>query len=201
MLKDIFPTKVYIDFLDKVIFDKVKEGVLAYINQDSSKFKDSWQGNTLTDFPATGFKSKELKDFILRSANNYMTGAAQDNPENFELKISNIWINLNDNNTFQEEHIHLNPPIVHFSGIFYIEEPEQSGELVLITPNKHEMYMPYSHDDQIFQTIKPKESMIIIFPSYLAHKVNQNKGSKRRICISFNLISFHKIKGVEFWTE
>jgi uncharacterized protein (TIGR02466 family) len=59
--------------------------------------------------------------------------------------------------------------------------------------------MNFLHDDykktyHIYPSleINPQEGMLLLFPSYLMHKVNNNISNKERISISFN-INFKKL--------
>ena len=63
------------------------------------------------------------------------------------------------------------------SWVYYVSTPERCGELVF---HLHDLLPP--------GVIKPVEGMLVMFPSYLDHKVTKNLSRDIRISISGNLL-------------
>jgi uncharacterized protein (TIGR02466 family) len=112
-----------------------------------------------------------------------------------DVFLTNAWVNFNDSrNCMNTEHIHGET----FSGVFYLQAPEESGRLVLKNPGMNRMWngcnLTQSKNQFTGEMIKiePEEGSIVIFPSYLPHLVEPNNHDEERISISFNVIALPK---------
>ena len=110
--------------------------------------------------------------------------------------IGNMWTNINYPGSSNVAHIHSNS---HWSGVYYIKTPKNSGTLALEDPRgESNMFAPRQKQDlptRLWRLIhyKPEEGRLLFFPSYILHAVTENlsklKGTKGwRISVSFNLI-------------
>lgn len=102
-----------------------------------------------------------------------------------KLEIDNSWININKKHCFNLPHVH---PKALFSAVLYLQTPENSGKIVFKNPTLSEHY---GLNDKIegnwgTYSIQPKESDLIIFPSFLSHYVEPNLNEKNRISIAIN---------------
>lgn len=109
------------------------------------------------------------------------------------LKIINHWININGPSNFNVLHDH---PMSELSGVYYVDVPENSGEIYFENPQCFKQYAELSaYKKEFAQTMKqhinnyiqPKEGLLLIFPSHLKHGVTPNQSDKDRISISFNI--------------
>ncbi len=112
-----------------------------------------------------------------------------------DVALTSAWLNINDTRQcMNSEHVHGDV----FSGVFYLQAPEESGKLVLQNPAINRMWSGCSLTSQKNQftgesiRIEPIEGNIILFPSYLPHSVETNNHDEARIAISFNLIALPK---------
>ena len=112
-----------------------------------------------------------------------------------DIALTSAWLNINDNRQCMNgEHVHGDV----FSGVFYLQAPEESGKLVLQNPAINRMWNGCALTAQKNQftgesiRIEPVEGNIILFPSYLPHSVETNNHDEERISISFNLIALPK---------
>jgi len=64
------------------------------------------------------------------------------------------------------------------SGVYYLQVTEKSGNVIFIHENKEELEIP------------AKPGKLIFFPAELDHYVKENKGSEKRISMSFNCYLF-----------
>ena len=97
------------------------------------------------------------------------------------------WININQHNAFNERHTH---PGSDLSAIYYHVVPPNSGHLVLTNPHHHTHFNVLSHtknNNGPALHITPKANQIIIFPSYIEHKVEPNNSTEDRISIAWNI--------------
>lgn len=112
---------------------------------------------------------------------------------NFEkdLLLDNIWININRHKDSNLSHTH---PFSKISGVFYVNAPKNSGDLIFKNPSKIDTYLLkeqiYSYNEYNSQewAIPPEENVLYLFPSWIEHRVGINLSDKERISISFNLI-------------
>ena len=112
-----------------------------------------------------------------------------------DIALTSAWLNINDTRQCMNgEHVHGDV----FSGVFYLQAPEESGKLVLQNPAINRMWNGCDLAIQKNQftgesiRIEPVEGNIILFPSYLPHSVETNNHDEERISISFNLIVLPK---------
>ena len=112
-----------------------------------------------------------------------------------DIALTSAWLNVNDRRQcMNSEHVHGDV----FSGVFYLQTPEESGKLSLSNPAINRMWLGCSltsnKNSFTGESIKvePVEGNIILFPSYLPHSVETNNHDEERISISFNLIAVKK---------
>ena len=107
--------------------------------------------------------------------------------------IGNMWANINPPGGYNRPHIH---PNSHFSGVYYIKAPQNSGEIVfndprsaahMVMPDRVKDIKPPSH---LWREVRvnPLEGRMLMFPSWLWHCVEPNKSNDIRISVSFNFI-------------
>lgn len=108
-----------------------------------------------------------------------------------KLRISNIWVNINSKNDFNNAHAH---PHSWISGSYYVKVPAncQSGivfyrERSVIDYNMHRWLG--ENNNNVFEstfTVYPEPGACVTFPSYLQHRVEPNKSDESRISIAYN---------------
>ena len=106
-------------------------------------------------------------------------------------KLDNMWININGNKDYHTSHIH---PACIFSGVYYINAPLNSGNIVF----EHSAFMQMQYDwkdeyKHIYNEVNSDNffmpaitGRLYIFPSWLRHSVSPNLTNKNRIALSFN---------------
>lgn len=96
------------------------------------------------------------------------------------VTVKEMWANVNGKGCSNGAHIHSGI----ISGVFYLQVPPGSGNLVLINP-------AVRSDGHIIRaknfSIKPEKLAVILFPSWLEHYVEPNLSDDLRISISFNI--------------
>tara|TARA_B100000945_G_scaffold134019_1_gene107006 strand:+ start:180 stop:767 length:588 start_codon:yes stop_codon:yes gene_type:complete len=112
-----------------------------------------------------------------------------DDQELGDLFIS-TWVNINNRGNYNSRHTHSNG-INFLSGVYYVTVPKNSGNIVFFDPKS--MIFSSAPDGEYYrrstsEVCEPKENMLLLFPSWLEHEVEQNNTDEDRISISFNLI-------------
>ena len=87
-----------------------------------------------------------------------------------------FWFNISNSGDSTGWHDHKENAKI--SGVFYISVPKKSGNIIFRKNDKN-------RDEKWF--VKPKDGMMILFPSKLEHCVEINKSCDIRISLSFNL--------------
>lgn len=106
-----------------------------------------------------------------------------------KLKIFNSWVNVNPPGAYNAAHTH---PRNLFSGCYYLQAPENCGNIVFYSPlhAKEMMDATYGETSGITANhlIYPaKAGRLYIFPSWLQHGVQSNQSHEDRISMSFNV--------------
>ena len=107
--------------------------------------------------------------------------------------VANMWVNINEKYHYNDWHIHRQ---CNLSGAYYIKhDGVKNGNISFKHPK--DLYMMHGHwplglientnlmtSDRI--DITPNSNVLLIFPSWLEHKVEANLKNDSRISISFN---------------
>lgn len=140
-----------------------------------------------------------LKENILKRCRHFLYDILGVSNE-VVFEITNSWGNRHKKGDSSGGHTHKNSMV---SGVFYAQTDNMSGDIMfhkektnynIFTPT---VSVPFDNDNlNIFNTegwaIKPRNNMLILFPSTLTHSVFENKSEQERYSIAFNLFSFGK---------
>ena len=83
-----------------------------------------------------------------------------------------FWFNVMDPGDSTTEHTHEEIDEL-LSAVYYVEAPEDSGDIVLF-------------DDPLTIRVKPESGMFLFFPPELSHLVETNRSGRRRLSIGIN---------------
>ena len=186
-----FSTPVWASKIDN--FKNVNKEMIDYIF--NLKKKDP-EGITKSNF--IGWHSKDFdlndeapKNFIQAIKKNINVAL---NDMNWDLKKQFVKINsllaiVNEEGAFNQRHHHGNSDL---SAAYYVSAYENCGDIVFYDPRPAPVYKhPISKSPNILNasinSVKPEEGLLVLFPSYLEHSVNQNFSKQQRIVISFNI--------------
>ena len=104
------------------------------------------------------------------------------------VKCNDSWVNVSDPGAFQEYHLH---PNNHFSAVYYVRVPENSGDLLLRSAETQTDMFPLPLGQETTFTNKtyqvtPREGMIVIFRSNVLHMVTKNLSDEPRVSVAMN---------------
>jgi len=102
------------------------------------------------------------------------------------FSLDSFWCNVNSKGDFNWEHNH---PLSKMSAVYYVKTSDETGDIVFLRPDEQESYIiPKEITPYTFKTyrISPKNGLLLIFPSYLRHRVGSNNSDTERISIAFN---------------
>ena len=95
------------------------------------------------------------------------------------------WINLNDSGGYNALHHH---GLFTISGVMYLKCPKDSGRLLFRDPRPAVFFnnsLIKNAGKEVI--IQPEEGLIVFFPGFLEHSVEQNNSKQMRISLSFNI--------------
>jgi uncharacterized protein (TIGR02466 family) len=165
--------------------EKVKDFVYTDITSDESfnSFKTE-DNQLLLNFP----KEKEI---LLSYFNNFKNDvlALKDN----EFAISSSWATRVEPNGFCQSHDHKNS---YYSGVLYLDSVSAGGEILFQNPVPTGSFLlnPVEWNSFNFETyqLTAKKNLLLLFPSYLKHRINKYLGTESRYSIAFNIVPIGK---------
>ena len=100
-----------------------------------------------------------------------------------------MWAIINKKEDFNVVHTH---PNCFLSAAYYVKAPENCGKFEVEHPNSAKKYafpeVEVRNELNLeVASIEIDEGDLLLFPSYLPHKVGQNQSNDDRIVISFNV--------------
>ena len=107
----------------------------------------------------------------------------------YPIRLVNYWANINYKNSYNVEHIH-NRSIV--SGVLYLNIPNDDCGSITFSCDSTKQFILDTYTDGSTPLSKssvsysPKSKRLLLFPSWVTHRVENNNTDQLRISISFN---------------
>jgi uncharacterized protein (TIGR02466 family) len=187
MIIDIFPTKIYKrEFpreLNESETNKIKELLDDFVpNRFNKTSRDNFVLSNHDEF-------NELKEFFQVNINQY-TKNVFNLPMSTKVHITQSWLNLTAPN--QQHHLH-NHPNSFVSGVFY-PKTVKNDTISFKNPNiAAQTWLPEKGSTNSYMWINVNAGDLLLFPSWLEHKVDTNITEDERISLSFNTFISGKI--------
>ena len=186
-----FSTPVWINQINN--FENINSELKNYIYQEQEKNPEGVKKSNFNGWHSENFdlKNKSLKNFI-NEISKFIGVAVNDMGWDLEaqiVKITNMWAIINKNKAFNERHHHGNSSL---SAAYYVKAENNAGNIVFFDPRQANVFHHPSAkkandlNGQI-KSITPKAGTLVLFPSYLEHKVEENLSNEERIVVSFNV--------------
>ena len=186
-----FPTPVWTLQLDN--YQSINEQMYKFIKTIQSKdqegiSKSNIKGWHSKDFDMQENEPKDFIKFILPAIEQVITDMNWEKQKQ-SININNMWAIINTGGSANLRHQHGNSTI---SGAYYVRAPKNSGDIVFYDPRPAPVYTyPKALNPNLLNAqvngISPKEGVLVLFPSYLDHSVNENFSNEERIVVSFNI--------------
>ena len=189
----LFPTPVYQNFL-KFRPSELKSMIDYVSNLDWASDKDIYEGpnGETTKLEADLLSEPELEN-LRKKIDEEVYNFAKSLQIDFSkhgLKRINSWGNLQKKGNYIKEHRHNN---TQFSGVFYLQTPENSGDIIFTTRNAtwiNSYWEPsltgYDDLNSFEKRFRPQQCGIFLFPAHLDHYVTPSHSEEERYSISFN---------------
>ena len=189
----LFPTPVYQNCLE--FRPSELKSMIDYVsNLDWASDKDIYEGpnGETTKLEADLLSEPELENLrkkIDKEVYNFAKRLQIDFGKH-GLKRINSWGNLQKKGNYIKEHRHNN---TQFSGVFYLQTPENSGDIIFTTRNAtwiNSYWEPsltgYDDLNSFEKRFRPQQCGIFLFPAHLDHYVTPSHSEEERYSISFN---------------
>jgi len=195
----IFPQIIAIDFIKNVDIKSIEKYCYDLCKTDkssviSNRGENSYQSPSLNQ----KFEVNDEMIKLLKEIENKLSEVSNTIGFNSKIKITNYWANINRKHCYNVDHAHQGSLL---SAVFYVKVPENSGKITFLNANApviesylHGKNLNLNYDSVYCAlsstfTAEPKENCVIIFPSWLTHRVEPSGSDEDRISISFNSIN------------
>ena len=126
----------------------------------------------------------KVQEYILNAFQNYGWKI-----KDKDIQIKEMWTVINKKEDFNVIHTH---PNCYMSAAYYVKAPKNCGRFQVENPNiaKRHAYPEIEKKNELNMEvvgIDINEGDLLLFPSYLPHKVKKNESDEDRIVISFNV--------------
>ena len=170
-------------------FEIIQNEITNSIKNLDVDLSNPWEDNVKTTFKHDG--NDYLNEYNLTNFQKTMltyvdefrlsVGYAVDKNISYDVKG---WINFSHTNNFQFTHDHGTGGI---SGVYYYKTNGKDGDIVFEHPTSAYIgnYFPYTHLSKDV-TYTPIVGRVILFPSWLPHRVKINNTNNLRISVAFN---------------
>ena len=191
MIKEyFFPTIIYIKDLPNAneLNLYLEKHIIDWSNQDKGVSKTNVNGwHSQTDM-----NQKKEYEPLIQELFQMQKEIIEEEHLDIEPRLGNMWANINPPGGYNQSH--LNPNSL-FSGAYYVKAQPNSGRLSLMDPRPGvQQCMPNRKKGKLPRELwretyyDPIPGRLIMFPSWMWHKVEPNQSNDIRISVSFNFI-------------
>ena len=191
-----FSTPIWVSEISN--HENINTGLKKYIYNQRDKNPEGTKKSNVNGWHSEEFdlKNENLKNFISEISKN-IGNAIKDMGWDLEtqlVKITSMWSIINNKDAFNEKHHHGNSAL---SAAYYVKAEQNAGDILFFDPRQANVFHhPTSKEvnsiNAQVQSVTPKAGTLVLFPSYLEHKVNPNLSNDERIVISFNVALIRK---------
>ena len=176
-------------------FENLNEKLSKYIyklkEEDREGLKRSNKGGWHSKFFPLGIDGTIQNEFALITQ-KYIANVFHNygwKTKDVPIRISEMWAIINKSDDFNVIHTH---PNSYLSAAYYVRAPKNCGKFEVECPNiaKRNSHPEIEKQNDLnieAVSIDINDGDLIIFPSYLPHKVAKNESGEDRIVISFNV--------------
>lgn len=191
-----FSTPIWIEEISN--HEKINEDLKKFIYIEKKTSPEGTQKSNVKGWHSKDFdlKNDALKNFV-DEISLIIGMAVKEMGWDLEIqavKITSMWAIINNKDAFNEKHHHGNSSL---SAAYYVKAEKDAGNIVFFDPRQANVFhhpvskKPNELNAQV-QSVSPKAGTLVLFPSYLEHKVNPNLSNEERIVISFNISLIRK---------
>jgi uncharacterized protein (TIGR02466 family) len=188
MIESFFPTLIYSEDLSPLFDSDFNNNIYKKYLQ-LKKHNESARGWNCDTWNSSDIRDDMLLSNLFTTCHEHVDQFSENfniNKE-YKLKLHSSWINIASPGCYQERHNHHSS---HFSLVYYVKLPENSGSIVFYSHESDSMF-PIMWEKANINNVntieyRPKESYILIFKSNISHMVMKNKSYDDRVSIAMN---------------
>jgi len=187
MIKNMFAEAIFMEQTmitnNNKLFDKAMEIKTVMPNGTQ------WACDTYNSLGSYDLQNDKDYGIVVTTAKEYIKAfALQYGLSDCEVTCNDAWVNVASPGAFQEYHLH---PNNHFSAVYYVRVPENSGDLLLRSAETQTDMFPLPLGDETLFTNKtfrvtPRDGMLVIFRSNVLHMVTKNMSNEPRVSVAIN---------------
>lgn len=186
-----FPTKVWYDNLE-VDLNQLQDYCLSLDNGVEVSNVGGFQSQTRNgnDYPE---QFKTLFEEALKRAK--LIGEEYDLLDSAEVVLINWWVNVNHKGNYNVLHTH---PHAFLSSCFYVKNEDPESKIEFVDPRVRKEGYQYNGDYKQLNNLTygrvlydSTPGKLLVFPSWLEHRVYPNMSDEPRISIAFNFGILH----------
>ena len=187
----VFPTPIWTSFVDD--YQNINTTMLNYIQSLQAKNPLGTKHSNVFGWHSENFDlEEETIKFFVSSIKSKIKRAIDDmgwDSEKSQTKITNMWAIINKKGASNARHTH---PNSFLSAVYYIKAPIDCGDILFFDPRSAKVNRkpPTTKPTKLNAeevNVTPQDGMLVFFPSYLHHGVDENKSDEERVIISFNI--------------
>jgi uncharacterized protein (TIGR02466 family) len=190
MIENFFSTPIYIhtvedtDLLDIEIDNVVSSAIFKNDWQPDNDTAETTFSNDMMNIIPT-FDMKVTNDVIKQHVKNYLEQTGQ-RYQTDSINVNSSWLNKFSTEQLIGFHEHGYQPNV-VSGVYYHKFTPGSGDIQFKSPNPFVVSFPHQTPTYTnIVNIAVEQSMLLLFPNWLLHKVMPNRTTNTRISLAFN---------------
>jgi uncharacterized protein (TIGR02466 family) len=182
-VEDIFPTSIHRSRLDRVL-TKEELNIVSNCEVYNNKYNSTSKNTYILEEDAM----KDIKKHLTLAIEDYYTCISGVDLKDNKLEpyITQSWLNFNLEGQIHHEHYHPNSIL---SGVLFIQADTNLDRITFLRDRKifYEFKTKrWNKSNATRWDIPVHTGEIVIFPSYLHHKVEPHKGDYTRISLAFN---------------
>jgi uncharacterized protein (TIGR02466 family) len=188
LLHSLFPTHIFetqLDFNNSEVIDCIKS--LEFGIQRSIRNGKQTDKNLHLQYNVFSKINSDIHLFLNSCINEVLIPIEENHAHKIKYETKEMWANISEYQGYNIEHNH---PGYFMSGVFYVNVSQNSGNIVFRDPRP---IPDWSGDASLYKllyantSITPKNNMLLLFPSWLYHRVETNYSDTERISVSFNI--------------
>ena len=182
---DLFPSVFYAVEIRENIDQELQElKQVSFVNHESD-YGDS------KSYSSESFKILDTQRLLKKTLNNYVVHFKNDvlGYTNTKLSITSSWVTKTEPGGYSELHDHKNS---WYSGVLYFDDIDDCGNLCITDDSKSYLLNNPPEENSSIRNAEtfifaPKKNNLVLFPSYLKHRVTKNNSDQDRYSLAFNI--------------
>lgn len=174
-----------------IVLDSIQQEIQKAVSViDQKRLTTPWGDSTLSTFSHTN-NINDIKTYNMTVLENEIHNLVNQWCSSMGYRgsgflIEESWLNFSNTDGFQFDHKH---PGYRISGCYYYQTTGEDGHIRFENPNPYATsgMFPYDQINADGIVYKPAVGRLLLFPSWLTHRVTSNYTDGQRISLAFNL--------------